>query len=160
MQTDSSRELIVISNVYESACKTLTDNGFKQITNPAYRHSVAGEFTDATSYSCFIRKIADGFIHVGVATSRIRDTNNIPRVKIACSMQESEYSRGRYSMHFPWDTSLSAIEYIHSSTERFMRLRCNPNFIPGVPSNPYKLKMRAFRDLFLSRFKYFLPSLK
>lgn len=160
MQSDSSREAIVIANMYESACLTLTEVGFVHISSPSYRHSVAGDFKDATHYACFIRAVADGYIHVAVAKSKLRDINNNPRVKIACSMQESEHSRGHYSMHFPWDTSLAAIEYIHSSTERLMRLRSNPNFIPGLPANPQKLKIRAFASMFIARFKYYFPSFK
>ncbi len=143
----------------DNVCQALIENGFTRITSPSYFHAAQPSFYDAAKFNCFVKKVSDGYIHVGVAISRIKDENNTPRVRLGVTLSESDtiyHVRGFYTIMFPWGFVNDSLEWIDQSTEKMTRLRGNINFIPGKLLHPEKARARAFVQMFIAKMRNIL----
>lgn len=146
MRDDTPKPLVA----YQDVCDELEAIGFKLVSDATYRHFARKPFYNSEKFRCYILKVTGGYIHVGVAMSRVRDVNNEPRVKLAVTLAEDDliYSVPNFYAHpFPYDAVAIAHVWLKEATHNFTSVRSNVNFIAGRQSNQQartKIKTRAW----------------
>lgn len=136
--------------------------GFKLIKDATYRHHASQRLYNASRFRCFVKKVADGYIHVAVALSRVTDNNGVGRVKIAVTLAEDSMIfgvRNFYVDAFPYDSVPVSMVWLKDATHDFTQVSSNVNFIAGRfganVRQRKKAKTRAWLKAFIYRLKKF-----